>query len=142
MSSEVRVDKVKYGEEEGPLVTVLLWALTIYQLALIFLFVWLVLAPYYGSAAGSRTYIDPNSVAPFAWEGIGELLYQWAFAILCLAGPLGIFGLAAKAFLMGFDWHEMQSVSGVIHVGSWVISLVMMVFSCSWGIGIGQWLVD
>lgn len=142
MSSDVVVNKDKYDNEESLLDAVLLWSITVYQSALAVLFVWLILAPYYGSAASMMVSIDPKVVAPFSWDGIGEALIQWSFVVLCLAGPLGIFGVVLKAIILRHDMHKMHNISGTIHIASGVISLLIMLFSCSFGMGIMHWLAD
>lgn len=142
MSSEVMSSKPEYRDQQSLLDAVLLWPITAYQLALIVPFVWVILAPYYGSAVASGASIDPKSVAPFVGDGFGEFLHQWSFPILCLAGPLAIFGLVLKAFFIVHDWHKMRNLSGTIHIASGVIALFMMLFSCSIGPQIVYWLAD
>jgi hypothetical protein len=115
MSSDVRVSKAEYGNGESLLGTVLLWAITVYQLALVVPFVWLLLVPYYGSGASSGAYLDPRNVAPFGWHGDGKVLYDVALATTFFVGPFSLFGLLRKAAIMKDRWYKLRNVAGAIH---------------------------
>lgn len=135
-----KIIRAKSRAEESDLGDVLLWIITIFQIALFALFVGLVLVPYYGTAVNIA--VDPRNVPPFSWSGFGLLLYELTFTFLLLSGPLGVLGLIAKVCIFGYDWRKMLGVRGAIHVLTGVISLLVVIVWCSFGSEIYGWLLD
>lgn len=116
----------------------------------LFLIAFLLLGPYFDYQVNcermySGTHIscfDPISWPPFAWVGLGSILYMlsfvvWAFAVYFLL-PFAL----AQIFLLNCTWPKLPHISKITHTASAVTSVLTALLILMIGPDILDWLLD